>query len=232
MWTRTNRSIGAWISVLGSLFVIRHTLQKRELGGHSERTLRFSPAIRWLAISDMIFEITYVLYLSVLDVPDPWCAVQNFLWQFSATCTWLWTNVIALFTMSVLLRLEDRQRTIVRWQHSVWVLGAISAAPNIWESRLGDPDPSNGHRYCDDFGKLHMWSNAFLIISFIVNSHAYVSGLLRASRFMPFSVLERYAYRMFFFLGIFALCWMPYLVSRRVAEPLAPTTYPCLHKLS
>ena len=77
-----------------------------------------------------------------------------------------------------------------------------------------------------------MWSNAFLIISFIVNSHAYVSGLLRASRFMPFSVLERYAYRMFFFLGIFALCWMPYLVSRRVAEPLAPTTYPCLHKLS
>ena len=235
-WVASRFNTGPVLSILGCAFVICNAGAPRPVrfaatslasprpnkgpsegrskdtsGRHATGEELFRPAIVWLAVSDALFAVLYVSFMSLVGGSAAWCAVQNFLWQWAASATWVWTTVMALQAMAVLVRSGRVGMLLARRQHVVtWPLAALSAAPNLWDSNVGD-----GDGYCDNGSNTPtVVASALLLLVFAANVSVYMWGLWRANTSfnVPFSVLERYSWRTFYLLSIFVVCWMPFVM--------------------
>jgi hypothetical protein len=197
--------IPAVLSLVGSVYIlVVSTLLLPARGGKGGGTL--SP-VRWLAVADIIFVLVVSSFLIKPTRIDPdghwWCALDNFLFQFSAAATWLWTSVIAFVSVSSLLRSRRGRLFVARYQHCCWLIAALSAVPEIQSSSV---DPSG--RYCvDGRDSGHLVRLVLCLACFIFSATVLVWGGVQAQKFSPHVVLRRFWQRVLAYLGIFTLCW-------------------------
>jgi len=197
------------LSLVGSVFIacnIYYLNRKRT-------TTARQHLILWLSLSDFGFALLCVTNVAVtrfsFGKSAVSCTIQGALMEFFASCTWLWSNVIALSYVFSEFRWADRLRTLYSNNHATWILALLFSVPAlVFRSQA----PT--HELCEPADTAYIIFTVELSVCFLFNAIAYAITTFHLRVYAPDIVRTRFARRTSTYMWIFWGCWVvPFIVG-------------------